>query len=464
MTEILTYVLESFVCSAVLLAAWRWILSDGTSWRMQRFWLVSLLPLSVLIPLLNIPVWPSAETYPPTLFVPLQAIVERPSEAMASTAIDPEFAPKTLIALLYALGVAVMIGVLVREVITIARLRRGARRERIGTLRVLRPACTINSFSFLRTAYIDRSIAGEELAIIAAHEAAHIRRGHTLERLAVELIRALLWWNPVAHRTARRLAEIEEFEVDRSVIESGHDAADYMQTILTQTLGYSPDIASSLPYSLTKKRIEMMTTRKSGRYALLRTATTLGCATLLVVAFGFTARATEPQPAEQAPTEEKIKEVEIERIKNDMDLQVTVDENGQQRRTIVQHTEVYNLSETYTPTEESGVTIVRMPRFGEVEGTANPDQATSDNFRHWLLGEVEFPEGIRSAQVIAGFTVEADGSLSNIQIIQNDSEALAEQVRTILARSPRWTSAEDDAGNAVRVQLALPIIFVATEE
>ena len=154
------------------------------------------------------------------------------------------------------------------QVFRIHRLRRGAEISRTGDYTLVRTRQEIASFSFLRTIYVwDKTPAGE-LAAILAHESSHIAHRHSIERILMELMKALLWWNPFAWIAARRLTEAEEFEADNDVLSSGYDRAEYMQTIFRQLFGYSPEIANGLRNSLTKKRFKMMTKQTKSRHGL----------------------------------------------------------------------------------------------------------------------------------------------------------------------------------------------------
>lgn len=75
------------------------------------------------------------------------------------------------------------------------------------------------------------------------------------------------------------------------MLAGGFDLENYMHVLLKQLFGYTPEIANGLRNSLTKKRFQMMTTKTSGRYALLRLAGTLPTVIGLLFAFSFTTRA-----------------------------------------------------------------------------------------------------------------------------------------------------------------------------
>lgn len=193
-----------------------------------------------------------------------------------------------------------------RQALLIRRLRRHSTQERIGRIVLVRPTAQIASFSFFRTIYISRSVAEKDIAAIFAHEKSHVIHRHSLERIVMESLKALLWWNPFAWLAARALTEVEEFEADRDVLAEGHDTGNYLKTIFTQQFGYSPDVAdslsNSLTNSLTKKRIQMMTTPMKSRYALLRLIAMLPIVTGLLAAFGFTSKAAEIRIQDKLPS------------------------------------------------------------------------------------------------------------------------------------------------------------------
>lgn len=289
MKPAIVYMLEVLVCSGVLLAAYAILLERRVRFRWCRLYLLLTTFAAALIPLLRIPVWPgrvvaAAPAIPPDLPVWTGEVLPDEGGGFAVT-------PEIFCLGLYLLGAVLIAGVMAWQVIRIRRLRRGAEISRTGDYTLVRTRQEIASFSFLRTIYVwDKTPAGE-LAAILAHESSHIAHRHSIERILMELMKALLWWNPFAWIAARRLTEAEEFEADNDVLSSGYDRAEYMQTIFRQLFGYSPEIANGLRNSLTKKRFKMMTKQTKSRHGLLRLAGTLPAVIGLLCAFGFTSRA-----------------------------------------------------------------------------------------------------------------------------------------------------------------------------
>ncbi len=299
MRDIIIYVLEVMVCSGVLLTLYRLCLERRVAFLICRMTLLLSLVISCVIPLLDIPVWEG------------ETIYVEPKESVAMTAppapiyIKEDFvitdavaesAPRRIEAedvcwAIYLLGVAVLLGGVLCQLYKIWRLNRGGVVVQESAPRIVRTKENISSFSFFGTIYINAQ--SECDATIVAHECSHIRHRHSLERLLMELLRSLLWWNPFVWVGRRLLAEVHEYEADSDVIATGYDKTIYMKSILESVIGYSPEVANGLRDSLTKKRFQMITSNSKSRYALLRVLALLPIVALLLCTFSFSAKATQ---------------------------------------------------------------------------------------------------------------------------------------------------------------------------
>ena len=290
MREIIQYLLETFACSGVLYGAYALLLKNRTGYLAARLYLVGSTLLAALIPLLSIPVWPG-QIVVATAGMPTAIVV---TDMPAPISIDP----KIIIWIVYGCGVFLQLLTMLRQAARIRHLKKNSPTEKVNGIMLARPSEPISSFSFFRTIYISCTVSEKDVPVIIAHEKSHIAHHHSLERIVMECLKTLLWWNPFAWLATHSLTEVEEFEADHDVVNEGYDVGTYIETIFTQLFGFSPDIANSLRNSLTKKRLQMMTTPKKSRYALLRLAATLPCIAALVTAFSFTAKATEIRPAQ----------------------------------------------------------------------------------------------------------------------------------------------------------------------
>ncbi len=287
MKELLTYLAETTVCSAVLLAAYLLLLHRKAPFRWCRCALLGMLVVSALVPALRIPVWPAPDALP--LLVGISELPE-----MEAVAVDAPAAPlriEILLGIIYLTGAALLLGAILRQARAVRRLAAKACIPRENGLRIARVREPVAPFSFLNTVYLpDRCDPACERVIIA-HEASHVRHRHSQERLSMEVQKALMWWNPFAWIAARQIVEVQEYEADREVLASGHDPATYADLLFRQLCGYRPDIANGLHDSLTKKRFRMITSFTPGSHRLLRLTGMFAVIAGLIVAFSFTARA-----------------------------------------------------------------------------------------------------------------------------------------------------------------------------
>ena len=322
MKTLAIYALEVLACSGVLLAAYAILLERHVRFGWCRAYLLASTLLAAVIPLLRIPVWPGKVIeVAPTVALPA---AEWTAEVVEEAA--PAVTPEAICLAVYLIGVGLVAGVMLWQVVRIRRLRRGAAITRTERFTLVRTPQRIASFSFFRSIYVWDQIPAGELQAIVAHEASHVAHRHSAERVAMECMKAALWWNPFVWLAARRLTEAEEFEADSDVLAEGYDIEHYMKTIFRQLFGYSPEIANGLRDSLTKKRFKMMTTKTSGRHSLLRLAGTLPAVIGLLCAFSLTTRAAEVRIAEteKAPADETASQDATKKK-----VSVTVFQNGQ---------------------------------------------------------------------------------------------------------------------------------------
>ena len=300
MKELTTYLVESLVCGGVLYACYRLLLDRRVAFGWCRGWLLALPLLAAVIPLLRIPLYPG-EVIRLTAGPALPTWESAATETAAVTMAEAEPLTAADIALwLYAAGVVVTLGASIAQLWHIRQLGRGASVTRTGRITLVRTRQQCAAFSLFGRVYVWEQLPPRELEAVLLHEASHIRRRHSLERLAMELLKAALWWNPFVWLAARRLVEVEEYEADSDVLASGYALNSYIDTLFMQLFGYSPEIANGLRSSLTKKRLKMMTSKTPSRHARLRLAATLPFIIGLLCAFAFTSRAAVILPAETA--------------------------------------------------------------------------------------------------------------------------------------------------------------------
>lgn len=304
--QVVGYIVGTLVCSGLFLVAYRWLLAGKVGYRMCRAFILASMALAALIPALDVPLYDPARLqaifppalegeYGPSLFgMPADAAVSGtamlPDGNTADTLSDTGAAQGSRVgavfAAVYALVAAASLGLIALGTVRILRLRRKCVLTPMRRCTLAESSEVRTPFSFLRTIYLGTGYGPSERRMIIAHETSHVRHGHPLERLALSLLRSLLWFNPFLWIAEKDLAEVQEWEADKDVLDGGTDLTLYRETIFRQLFGYNPDISCGLNHSLTKKRFAMMTQKCRGRHALLRFGATLPLLAAAFLAFG----------------------------------------------------------------------------------------------------------------------------------------------------------------------------------
>lgn len=484
------------VCSGVLLAAYRLLLDRRVPLSWCRRYLLALPFSASLIPLLRIPLLPASVIEPaPVEPLPVVAWVQAPAAAPATFPL----AEAALVGIWLA-GTLVLLAAMLRQIGFVRRLRCRAVLTSGGGFRIASTPERIAPFSFRETIYLWAGTAAEERRAIIAHETSHIAHHHSTERIVMECMKALLWWNPFVWMAARRLTETQEYEADRDVLAGGYDRQRYMNAIFKQLFGYSPDIANGLHDSLTKKRFQMMTTHFGSRHALLRLAGAMLAMTALLCAFSLTARAaevrmlpeTEQRPAVAVPADERPEPLYIVNgeekgskeeafdfgkmlsgskkgckvsLRNLMPEEA-VEKYGEKGRNGVVEITVSDQDEAAAST----VPDVVAARFGEAADVDEPYLVAETMprfrggdllaFRVWVQEQLRYPDTEAAGRVVVAFIVERDGSMGPVEVVQSPDDLLTAEVLRVLKSVPAgsWTPGTQ-RGEPVRVRYAMPVEF-----
>lgn len=476
MKTILILCLEMLVCGAVFHLLYRTAFERRVRFVGCRIYLIVVAALSAIIPALDIRLWRDRIVY-------IEATALN-STTTADTVAQSTFDLwATIIIGVYSIGVAVVVASAIRQVVKIARL--GTATIENGQ-RIVRSAKIDTPFSFLRTIYLPTSLAPEHCEVVIQHECAHIRHHHSLERIAMELMKAVLWFNPFVWLFSRLLTEVHEFEADREVIDSGFDNRLYATSIFTQAFGFSPDIANGLQSSLTKKRFKMMTKQRPSTRSLLRLAAALPVVATLAMLFSVRAQATvylpvEKQSPESAADFTKVRTYSAEPV-------LSAADSTKLREYRAEPAVPFMLVEDKTTKEEEAVPFLLVDDKGNKDDEAVPFLLVDDekkkelkykdiafvkadkmptfdgrgninDFINWCSTQLNYNNGTAGMRVVMHFVVETDGSIKEIYALQGDAKSCAEVERVIRLSSGKWSSGEQK-GEKVRVSYTIPVKFV----
>lgn len=115
--------------------------------------------------------------------------------------------------------------------------------------------------------YNNRNIENE----LYAHEMVHVTQKHTLDILFIEFLMIIFWFNPMLIYYKKAIQLNHEFLADEEIVKTYDNVPFYQNLLLQKSSSYQAIyLASNLNYSVTKKRLIMMTKNTSNKIALLK--------------------------------------------------------------------------------------------------------------------------------------------------------------------------------------------------
>ena len=122
---------------------------------------------------------------------------------------------------------------------------------------------------------------------IITHEFAHVSARHSLDIMFVDFLIVLLWFNPAAWLVKQSLMQVHEYQADDLVISRGINIKNYQLLLIKKAVGqrlYS--MTNNLNHSKLKNRITMMLKEKSSKWAYAKCLYALPLMFAVVSAFG----------------------------------------------------------------------------------------------------------------------------------------------------------------------------------
>lgn len=434
------YILKSAICLALFYLGYRLLLSRDTFLRFNRFALLSGFGLAALLPLVRVgvegvsPLGPALEEW---------GRIAAPVEPAATA--SPAVSCYSIGLAIYLMGVLFFIARFLWGVVSLIRLIRAGRRERLadGSWLVLH-RLPLAPFSWLRYIFLAEKDLLSKPELILAHEQAHIRMRHTWDLLFTELFLWLQWFNPAAWLLRQELQAVHEFEADAAVLGMGYDSKEYKLLLIEKAVGSSRyTLANSLNHSSLINRITMMQKRKSNPWARMKYAFVLPVAATAVAAFA------RPEISRQMAEISSAKITDLSRMVQTTAAERTrpeaIDTTTSAREVMVTGYAQFTDNKVYESVEV-------MPEFpgGQAE------------LLKFVAKSIKYPTEAqrRGAQgrVIVKFVVETNGSISNIHVVKGIDPLLDAEAIRVCTTMPTWAPARQE-GKAVRCYYTIPVTF-----
>ncbi len=497
------YLVFATLGTALFWLAYHLLLRKEHCLRLNRFFLLATLLLSLLLPLVHpqVAVVPSTAIGgggylldfsdlggTPEISINNQSI--KSAEVSASQGVDVW----QVLSIIYGVGVA--LGVLLL-VVRYAVLCRKLRKYEFVLHGHFHEAVTDReepSFSFFRYIVAGRGgMSDAELQLVLKHERLHAAQGHSWDILLVQLVCCLLWFDPFVWLYGRDLREVHEYLADEAVLQQGSEGEfkSYLRLLYCQITGmqYVP-IVNSFHFSTIKNRITMMKQPKSHK-GWVKALAALPVAALLLFANCKNQEPAQEQAAipdgryEVAPFIETYRDGQLVE-REFMGIIIPLDSVGEHKEFADSAEAVrFNVNIHETVAKSSRVTAMISLDDSTVKWYQvawNDEEEMLDWFSKedngpfslaeypggfeamaaYIAKSVVYPEKAKAegveGKVFVQFVVETDGSIAEATVLRGvGGECDAEALRVVKSM-PKWQPATFK-GKPARSKYVMPIYY-----
>lgn len=280
MEAILLYIGKMILCSGVLFSYYQLFLRDRTFHHYNRFYLVGVLLVSLVLPLLKIDYF--------TIEVDSSMYILLSKFQNFNTANTENHDYIYFQYAAYALGL-VSFFFLVKlgyGIVKIIQFKRAFSEESIQGIKFYQTNLLDAPFSFFRNLFWkDTILLQSDLGRqILKHEMVHIEQKHSIDKLLSEVLVAVFWFNPFFHIIKKEISLIHEYLADKKSVKNSDTKAFAQMLLASHFSGKVLPATSPFLSSNLKKRLKMLQKPKT-KYSYARRLFALPI--LFVMAFAY---------------------------------------------------------------------------------------------------------------------------------------------------------------------------------
>lgn len=401
MGGLVIYSLKVAILTTAFYLCWRMLLSKETLHRLNRFVLVLIPSVSMILPFCVI-------TFHKTVIVPATETAAQAGAAMEASAPSALGAGIVAVAV-YLAGVALVLFRILWSIWKIGRLIRSGYQVPVEgeKYRLVVTEEDVEPFSWMNFIVLSRKDYEAGNPEIILHEQAHINLRHSPDILMTDVLTAFQWYNPFVWMLGTDLRGIHEYEADEAVLKHGIDATQYQLFLIMKSAadhGYT--LANSLRSGTIKNRIKMMIKKKTKAASSLK-------ALLLTPIIGLSLAATA--------------------------------------RTVTDYQTPQN-PEKKAP--EPFQLVEEKPSF---------NGGNAADFSKWVNERLVYPKEAKDKKIegrlVLSFVITEKGKMTDVRVLRGADPLLDAEAVRVVSSSPAWVPGKNKDGEYVPVTYTFPVIF-----
>lgn len=451
------YSVKVAVCLTLFYLFHKLLMSRDTFHTFNRFAILSMMLLSLVLPLVHLSLDSEAGINRGT--VALEGLVAQTVVADGGNGVGEGLTLTQVLLAAYVLGVVLFVGKALLSVGSLLRLIRRARCVEVRNgIRIYTMQGDISPFSWFRYIIMSEKDWQENRREIVLHEMAHIRRCHSMDVAVCNMMIVFQWYNPAAWLLKRELQTLHEYEADEAVLSAGVDATHYQMLLIRKAVGERLfSMANNLNHNSLKKRITMMKIKRTNPVQKAKIAFVLPLAAMTVAAFASQKVENLSEKVEQ--------ESEAFSSVSDNPVVRAVDETARVAAVKVQEEKALEEATSLSMASDTAETKSGK-EFPCIPETFPQFPGGHIALVEYLSKNIKFPKSKEKenvqARVVASFTVDKDGSITDAKIVRSQGEAFDNEALRVINGMPKWIPGTQN-GKAVSVKYTLPITFSTTD-
>ncbi|SFM99633.1 BlaR1 peptidase M56 [Chryseobacterium oleae] len=254
METVLLYFGKVILSSGVMYLYYQLSLKDKTFHHYNRFYLLGAMVISLLLPLIRV------DDFTIEVNSNLYMLLDKIQNFNSEKNIDNGHIYFRIIFSALGLVSLYCLGKLIFGILKIQQLKKQFQKESFDGINFYRTDLTEAPFSYFKNLFWKNTITlnsdvGEQ---ILKHEMVHIEQKHSFDKIFIEIITAVFWFNPFFHIIKKEISLIHEYLADKKAVKQS-DTKAFAQMLLashfsgTQLPAASPFLSSNL-----KKRLKML--------------------------------------------------------------------------------------------------------------------------------------------------------------------------------------------------------------
>ena len=446
----INYIIQVLLFQTLFLAMYDFFLSKETFFSKNRGYLLTAPILSFVLPLIKIPTFQKA--VPEEISILLPEIVLSPQRVIEQTRIYQSIDSLNI---LFVSGLSIFLMIFLIKLYKLIRLILTNRIEDRGAYKLIIIPRTKKAFSFLNYIFLGEEVSPIEREKVIEHELIHSQQKHTYDLLFFEVLKVVMWFNPLTYVYQRRIADVHEYISDATVVKTSPKET-YINKLINEFFDVEniSFINQFSKRSLLRKRILMMTKERSKQVKQVKYLLLIP---LLVSMVFYTSCTRSDNDLKLEYENQKLKD-SIQLLQRRDSVQIEMIDYLRKKNNSKKAFKDYSITEEGS--ESIPFTIIdKVPTFpGCSEGNKkcfneNLQKHFIKNFDSDLPNEIGLKPGKK--RLIMLFKIDKEGNVTDIKA-KAPHEKLKEESIRIIKMLPKMIPGEQD-GKPVGVKYTLPM-------